>query len=258
VLVRERHEPAGRRRLDGVLTPRVLWINPSGTDFGGTSVELFVQTLGDRVHVELVGLQVWRTSPGHAYGMATEVDAVTATAAGGPVHLFGFSAGGTVALAAALALGNAVCSVTVLEPAFIGDDDWDPVETEWRSRQRDITALPPDQRIGPFRQLLMRPGLDPPPPRETFVWGFHDDLLEGMLGAETGFVSADLAAIRTPVLAIRGGHSHPRWAAVSRRLADVCPDFRESVFPELHHFSPPFREEPELLAALLLALWASA
>ena len=49
VLLRQRHEPARRRRLDGVLTAaRVLWINPSGTEFGGTSVERFVQTLGDR------------------------------------------------------------------------------------------------------------------------------------------------------------------------------------------------------------------
>ena len=222
----------------------MLWVNPSGTEFAGTSVERFVQTLGDRVRVELLGLQVWQTSPGHAYGMATEVDAVTAAAARDRVHLAGFSAGGTVALAAALALGDAVRSVTVLEPAFIGDDDWDAVEADWRSRQRDITALPAGQRIAPFRQLLMRPGLEPPPPRQTFVWGFRDDLLEGMLGGETGFVSADLAAIRAPVLAIRGGRSHPRWAAVSRRLADVCPDFRESVFPELHHFAPPFRECP--------------
>ena len=245
--------------MDGVLNaPRVLWINPSGTDFGGTSVERFVPTLGDRVRVELLGLRVWRTPPGQAYGMATEVDAVTGAAGGEPVHLFGFSAGATVALAAALTLGDAVRSVTVLEPAFIGDDDWDPVEAEWRSRQRDITALPPDQRIAPFRQLLMRSGLEPPPPRETFVWGFRDDLLEGMLRGDSGFASADLAAITAPVLAIRGGHSHPRWAAVSRRLAEVCPDFRECVFPELHHFSPPFREEPELLAALLLALWASS
>jgi pimeloyl-ACP methyl ester carboxylesterase len=79
-----------------------------------------------------------------------------------------------------------------------------------------------------------------------------------MLIGETGFVTADLAAIRAPVLAIRGGRSHPRWEAVSRRLAEVCPDAREHVFPKLHHFAPPFREEPQALAALLLELWTSA
>ena len=38
-------------------------------------------------------------------------------------HLFGFSAGATVALAATLALGDAVQSLTLLEAAVIGDDD---------------------------------------------------------------------------------------------------------------------------------------
>jgi pimeloyl-ACP methyl ester carboxylesterase len=242
--------------VDGVLRPRVLWINPSGTEFAGSSVDRFVQTLGDRAHVELLGLRVWTAAPGETYGMDVEVRAVAGAAGAQPFHLVGFSAGATVALATALALPDSVQTVTVIEPAFIGDDDWDPVEVEWRSRQREITALPPDERIVPFRQLLMRPGLQPPPPRATFVWGFRDDLLERMLGDESGFVSADLGAITVPVLAIRGGRSHPRWAAVSRRLAEVCPDFREHVYPELHHFAPPFREEPEALAALLLDLWA--
>lgn len=210
------------------------------------------------MRVELLGLQVWGLAPGSAYGMRTEVDAVAAAAAGDRVHLVGFSAGATVTLAAALGLGAAVRSVTVLEPAFVGDDDWDPVETEWRSRQLEITGLPPAERIVPFRQLLMRPGLEPPAPRAAFEWGFRDDQLEQMLAGETGFVSADLAALRAPVLAIRGGRSHPRWEAASRRLAEVCPDFREHVFPELHHFAPPFREEPEALAPILLELWASA
>jgi pimeloyl-ACP methyl ester carboxylesterase len=244
--------------VDGVLSvPRVLWINPSGTEFGGTSIDRFVQSLGDDVHVELLGLRVWSAKPGDAYGMRSEVEAVTTTAAGERVHLVGFSAGATVALAAALALAASLRSLTVLEPAFIGDDDWDHVEAEWRARQREITALPPDERIVPWRELMMRPGLRPPPQRQTFVWGFRDDLLERMLSSETGFVSADLAAIDAPVLAIRGGRSHPRWEAAHRRLAEVCPEFHEHVFPELHHFAPPFREEPQRLAALLLEHWSA-
>jgi pimeloyl-ACP methyl ester carboxylesterase len=204
--------------------------------------------------VSLLGLQVWHQAPEQPYSMSTEVDAVTAAAAGDRIHLVGFSAGGTVALAAALALGAAVRSVTVLEPAFIGDDDWDPVEAEWRSRMR---ALAQTQESAEFRQLLMRPGLEPPPPREEWTWGFRDDLLEGMLVGGSGFVSADLAAIRAPVLAILGGRSHPRWGAASRRLAEVCPDARECVFPQLHHFAPPFRDEPQALASILLRLWAA-
>jgi pimeloyl-ACP methyl ester carboxylesterase len=190
--------------------------------------------------------------------MDVEVRAVAAAAGSEPCHVAGFSAGATVALAAALALGDSVGSVTILEPASIGDDDWDAVEADWRSCQRELAPLPQAERMTAFRQLLMRPGLRPPPPNAPPRWNLHDNLLYRMLIGETGFVTADLAAIRAPVLAIRGGRSHPRWEAVSRRLAEVCPDAREHVFPKLHHFAPPFREEPQALAALLLELWTSA
>lgn len=188
--------------------------------------------------------------------MDVEVRAVAGAAGSEPCHLAGFSAGATVALAAALELGESVRSVTILEPAFIGDDDWDPVETDWRSRQHDLAALPAAERMIAFRQLLMRPGLQPPPANSPPRWDARDDVLFRMLIGETGFESADLAALRLPVLAIRGGRSHPRWAAVSRRLAEVCPDAREHVFQKLHHFAPPFREEPDALASVLLELWA--
>jgi pimeloyl-ACP methyl ester carboxylesterase len=218
-------------------------------------MEAFAERLGPRVDVTLLGLRVWGLAPGARYDMGVEVAAVAEAAGSGPVHLAGFSAGATVALAAALALGGSVRSVVLLEPAFIGDDDWDAAEVEWRSRQREIKALPRADRIVPFRRLLMRPGLEPPPPRAAWQWGAKDDLLERMLFGETGFRSGDLAAIRVPLLAIRGGRSNPRWEAADRRLAEVCPDFREHVFPDLHHFAPPFREEPGELADLLLGFW---
>ncbi len=236
---------------------RVLWINPSGIEFGGTSVERFAQRVEGSAKVTLLGLEIWSHVPGQTYGMATEVAAVTEAAAGKRVHLFGFSAGGTVALAAALALGDAVRSVTVLEPAFIGDDDWNAVEAKWRSCHLGFTALPPAERTAAFRRLLTRPGLEPPPPRNPPLWDVRDGLLEQMLRSDTGFVSKDLAAIRAPVLAIRGGRSNPRWEAVSRRLIEVCPDAREYTFPELHHFTPPFRDEPGVFASVLHKMWWS-
>jgi pimeloyl-ACP methyl ester carboxylesterase len=241
--------------VDGVLTPpRVLWVNP----FGGAPIEAFMRSLGDRAQLELLGLRVWGVDAGHGYAMDLEVRGVLGAAGPEACHLAGFSAGATVVLAAALALGERVRSVTVLEPAFIGDDDWDAGEAAWRSRQLALQTLPPGERMTAFRRLLMRPDVQPPPPNRPPRWDRHDELLFRMLIGSTGFVSDDLAAIRAPVLAIRGGRSHPRWEAVSRRLATVCADAREHVFPELHHFSPPFREQPDALAALLLAHWATA
>ena len=90
---------------------RVIWINPSGTDFAGTSVSSFAQTLSDRAGLTFKGLEVWSVAPGEPYSMRVEVDAVAGAAAAAGLdryHLFGFSAGGTVALAAALALGDAI------------------------------------------------------------------------------------------------------------------------------------------------------
>lgn len=237
--------------MDGVLTrPRVLWIDPGGA----ASIEGFARSVGERAHIQARGVQVRGADEG--YGMDLEVSAVTEAAGPHPCHLAGFSAGATVVLAAALALGEAVQSVTVLEPAFIGDDDWDAVEAEWRARWRAIAALPAAERMAPFRQLLLAAGVQAPPPRNALRWDRRDELLERTMVGATGFVSSDLAAIRAPVLAIRGGRSNPRWAAVSRRLGSVCPDFREHVFPGLHHFSPPFRDEPERLAAVLLEQWS--
>ena len=219
-------------------------------------MEPFARILGERVRLEQLGLRVWEVTAGEAYGMDVEVGGVAAAAGSKRCHLAGYSAGATVALAAALALGDAVASVTILEPAFIGDDDWDAIEAEWRAHQLRLTALPAAERMIAFRRLLMRPDLQPPPPRSPPRWDLRDELLFRMLIGETGFLSADLAAIRAPVLAIRGGRSNARWAAVSRRLAEVCPDAREHVFCDLHHFAPPFREQPEQLASLLLNLWS--
>jgi pimeloyl-ACP methyl ester carboxylesterase len=172
-----------------------------------------VRSLAGRADVTLLGLQVWRTPPGRAYGMSREVEAVTAAASGDPVHVFGFSAGGTVALAAALALAGTLRSVTVLEPAFIGDDDWDAAEAAWRSRLGDVAALPPAERMTAFRPLLMRPGLQPPPPRKLPRWGSRDELLE------PSPLESGLAAPRRGVSRCAGARvpgAAPLRAAVSR------------------------------------------
>jgi pimeloyl-ACP methyl ester carboxylesterase len=181
-----------------------------------------------------LGLAVWDTAPGEPYGLTTEVNAVnTAAQARGlsRYHLFGFSAGATVALGAALALGEAVQSLTLLEAAVIGDDDWHPAETAFRASLAAVRALPAEQRIPASRQLYMRPGerlppLGPPPP-----WDPRDDMLEHML-AQVGFTSSDLAAITVPVLAISGGRSHPRFQLQDERLVEVIPHARAEVFSE--------------------------
>jgi len=76
-----------------------------------------------------------------------------------------------------------------------------------------------------------------------------------MLTTETGFASTDLARLDAPLLLIRGGRSASRFGLVGRRLMAVCPRASEHVFPALHHFAPPYRDEPEELAHILLGFW---
>jgi pimeloyl-ACP methyl ester carboxylesterase len=239
---------------------QVLWISPAPSQPRVASAAVADELAGRAVITQLY-LAVWDIAPGEPYGLTTEVDAVNAAAQARGLsryHLFGFSAGATVALGAALALGQAVQSLALLEAAFIGDDDdWHPAETAYRARAAAVNALPAQQRGPAFRQMLMRPGeplppLGPPPPESP-----RTDMLEDML-AYVGFTSGDLAAITAPVLAISGGRSHPRFQLQDERLVEVIPDARAEVFSECSHLSAPHKAEPVRLAEMLIAFWAHA
>jgi pimeloyl-ACP methyl ester carboxylesterase len=236
---------------------QVLWISPAPPQPRNPPSAAVAGELARRAVITQLCLAVWDTAPGEPYGLATEVNAVNAAAEARGLsryHLFGFSAGATVALGAALALGDAVQSLTLLEAAEIGDDDWHPAETAWRASLAAVRALPEEQSGPAFRQMLMRPGeplppLGPPPPSDA-----RTDMLEDML-AQVGFTSSDLAAITVPVLAISGGRSHPRFQLQDERLVEVIPHARAEVFSDCSHLSTPHRAEPARLAELLIDFW---
>jgi pimeloyl-ACP methyl ester carboxylesterase len=236
---------------------QVIWIGPGSSPQSNPSSAGVARELGERVKITQIGLAVWDLAPGEPYDLAVEVSAVRATALAHGLsryHLFGFSAGATVALGAALAFGEAVLSITVLEAAVIGDDDWGPSETAWRAGLAAVRDLPPDRRGHAFRDLMMRPGEPLPPLGPPPLWDARTDLLEDML-AQVGFVSSDLAAITQPVLAINGGRSNPRMHDQDERLVQVIPQATTQVFSECSHLSPPHRTEPARLAGILLDFW---
>jgi pimeloyl-ACP methyl ester carboxylesterase len=204
---------------------QVFWISPQRPQ-SHTSSAAFAHRVAGGAVITLLGPAVWDIAPGGPYGLATEVDAVNAVARARGLsryHLFGFSAGATVALAATLALGPAVQSLTLLEAAVIGDDDWHPAETAWRASLAAVRALPAGQRSQAFRLMLMRPGEPLPPLGPPPSWDARTDMLEDML-AQVGFTSSDLAVITVPVLAISGGRSHPRFQCQDERLLDTGRD----------------------------------
>ena len=236
----------------------VLWISPD-TDPARKATGRFAERLADVAHVVLKELEVWGLPMDAPYDLSVEVDGVERAVQGAGFerfHLFGFSAGATVAIAAAVARPERVLSLAVYEPATIGDDDWDPVEAAWRTSMADVMAMPREQARPAFRQLLMRPGLDPPPSSgATTSWNERGFRLEAALSA-TGMTSADMAAVTAPVLTVFGGRSHPRFRVVAERMAAVIHHATVREFPQSSHLTPPHRDAPQELEALLRRFWA--
>lgn len=244
-------------------TPQqAIWISPAASPGTGRPAAARVaDALAGRAVITQTRLAVWQAPPAEPYDIGVEVAAVAAAARDRGLsryHLFGFSAGATVALAAAMSLAGQVQSVAVLEAAVIGDEDWHPAETAFRATLAGVRALPAPARGKPFREMMMRPGeplpswLGPPPP-----WGARMDRLEDML-RHVGFVSSDLASITSPVLALTGGLSHPRFQHLAERLTAVIPGAETVTFPDCSHLSPPQRTDPAGLAAVLGSFWSRA
>ncbi|HEY7859112.1 MAG TPA: alpha/beta fold hydrolase [Candidatus Nanopelagicales bacterium] len=241
------------------MAERIIWITPSAVTGPQRSYERVTASLGGSADVTLKALEVWDLQPDLPYDLQIEVEGVARLASGLQMerfHLFGFSAGATVALAAALSLGQTVQSVAVFEPATIGDDDWAPVEAEWRRKMASVCqVLPPEARPLAFAQTMLPEGASLPADRSSSApWTARTDLLEGML-AHVGFTSDALAAISAPALVITGGRSHPRFAHLASRLMTVMQIGYRADFPTCSHLSPPMRDEPDHFARLLRELW---
>ena len=241
------------------ITPiaRVLWLSPSTP--AERSVELVARVLEGRADIVPKELEVWADGPLVSYTIDDEVEGVRRVAEDrgwSRFHIVGFSAGATVALICARVMASSVATVTVIEPATIGDDDWSAGEADWRARMQTIFALPPPLRRIAFRQAMMHPDEAPPerllPSSDSPERG---QLLEQAL-ATTGYASSDWAVLTQPVLVVTCGRSHPRFAEVSARLRDVVPDVSAAMFPSLSHLESPQRHDPERLGALLVDLWS--
>lgn len=238
-----------------------LWVSPSEVSprLPETSAQRFARSIADRCQVMVTGLRVWGLGLTDPYDLKTEVAAVEQGAADqgwSRYHLFGFSAGATVALATACANPDAVRTVAVFEPATIGDDDWGPGETRWRHDLGRVRQLAPRQRQPAFRRLLMAPGQRLPsqlPPAP--IWDEHTEKLEDMLAA-VGFHSADLARVTQPVLIMSGALSNPRFVELAERLVDVLPQPQSVLFQSCSHLVPPHRVAQHQLTDELTKLWS--
>ena len=223
-----------------------------------------LQVLGERVDAVVKDLEVYTGErPPADYRLGVEVAGILREAdAHGfeRFHLVGYSAGGASSLAFTAEHSDRLLSLSLLEPAWAGNDRTTEEDALWR-RFQALKASPPDEFMAGFVRLQLAPGVEPPSPPEGPPPPWMTKRPAGVRAFLEAFDSGDLNidALRTfhrPVYLALGGRSNPDYyGLMAARLATIFPDFTIETFPERHHFDPPHRIEPKHVADSLLTLW---
>jgi len=250
-----------------VATRHRVVLLPGGVLPAEPAYAALLEALGAQVDGVTKDLEVYAgDQPPGDFSLATEVEGILREAdAHGfeRFHLVGYSGGGASSLAFTARHGERLLSLTLLEPAWAGNDRT-PEEDALMERFRALESLPLDEMMAEFQRLQLAPGVEPstppegpPPPwmakRPAGIRAFLEAFDRGQLDLEA------LKAFDRPVYLALGGRSNPDYfRRMADRLAAIFPDFTIETFPDRHHFDPPHRVEPERLAGSLVALWQRA
>jgi pimeloyl-ACP methyl ester carboxylesterase len=226
-----------------------------------------LQILGDQVDAAAKDLEVYAgDQPPADYDLGVEVDGILREAdlhGFERFHLVGYSGGGASSLAFTASHGDRLLSLALLEPAWAGNERTAPEEALWL-RFRALDTLPPSEFMAAFIRLQLAPGVEPPPPPDGPPPPWMAKRPAGLRSFIEAFDHGDLdvdalRAFERPVYFALGGRSNPDYyGQMAARLKEIFSDFTIQTFPERHHFDPPHRIEPELVATSLLALWERA
>ena len=219
--------------------------------------------LGERASLVLMDLVGYIEPLAVDYGLHSEVEAITRAANAGGFHRFhlvGYSAGGAVALACALTYSERVSSLTLIEPAWIGNHAWDPLEMVYLSNVDRAMQLPVAQRGRALLVAMSPPEIDP----STIAT--PDWLMERAVGFASiwqGFREAtldmkSLQSFPAPVYLPVGGKSHPRFLLAARWLASLLPRSRVDVYQNQNHLEAPPIRETERFIRVVHPLWVAS
>ncbi len=136
-----------------------------------------LDAIGDEARAALKDLEVISGDappPGYEFDLEVGgIERVADEAGRGSVHLVGFSAGASAALAFAAKHPERAESLALIEPAWIGNEGWTPEEAAYWAEADAAMSLPPAERMGAFLRMLLRPGVQPsprPPVRHRRGW----------------------------------------------------------------------------------------
>lgn len=236
-------------------------INPAKISYGP-----LLGVIGDEVRAAVKELEVYaeETTPPPDYGLDTEVEGIERLAdeAGQEsVHLVGYSAGASYALAFAAKYPERASSLALIEPAWIGNEGWTPEETAYWAEADVIMALPPAERMGRFLRMLLRPGVQPPPrpPGPPPPWMANRPA--GLEAVHRSFRSSgldfeSLREFRKPVYLALGSLTNPiKIEREAQRMISMLPNVEVEVYEGRHHLDSPHMAEPERFARALRKLW---
>ena len=227
-----------------------------------------VGKLGDRANARFKELELYETDlPLEEYSLDVEVDGILRLAnevGFDRFHLVGYSAGGAIALKATETQGQRLLSLTLMEPAWAGNDGLSAEEAKAWAEALEALRLPDSERMAAFVRAQLAPGVEPPAPPPGPPPPWMASRVERMPAIERLFMDArlDFAALSSfaaPVLFVLGGRSNQAYYGnIARRLAEAFPDFTLETFEERHHFDPPHRSEPDRVADALITFWDRA
>lgn len=237
---------------------------------GATPAEIvygpLLGVIGDEVRAELKDPEVFAGEvPAPGYTFDDEVESIRRVADGAgqeSIHLVGYSAGGSAALAFAAKYPQRAASLGLIEPPWIGNEGMTPEEVEFWAEGDEVMSLPPAERMGRFFRLVLGSGVEPParPPGPPPPWMANRPA--GLKALHNYFNShtldpRSLRDIHNPVYFARGALSNPAWERIAERLSGMLPNIEVEVYEERHHLDAPHVAEPERFARALRKLWVS-
>lgn len=227
-----------------------------------------IEALGDRVNARAKDLEVYAADePPPGYGLETEIEGVLreADAAGfDRFHLVGYSGGGAISAAFAARHPDRLRSLSLLEPAWVGNEGMSDGERSVQAEFERIGELRAEELMPRFVRAQLASGVEPPPPPPGPAPPWMAKRPAGIRAITDAFrrYELDPAALRAypgPVYYALGELSNPDYyGRMAERLADLFADYTLDVYADRHHFDPPHRIEPERLAARLKEIWGRA
>ena len=238
--------------LPGILMPAAL------------RYERLLAALGDDVRPVLKELEVYRGSsvPPPGYSLEAELEGIGRAADDAGLerfHLFGHSGGGACVLAFTASQPKRVLTLAVDEPAIdFSPEDLRQIEEVFLP----MLDLPPEQQMEAFMREQLRPGVDPPPPREGPPPPWMSDRPAGVAAMLRAFADSDvpierLRAFDRPAYYSYGTLSNPEWERRAERLSMLLPNLTVERYEGRSHLDTSHMSEPERVAVALRRLWGT-